>query len=106
MPMTTLATTVLEGTAGRFIRLPRKEYAALLDKAKAHDQYLAATKKMRERQAEVLARKTAAYASQDGPIDIGTREYAVGWDRGWLACLGLFSAAVVSAGMDGAPFTD
>lgn len=72
----------------RFVRLPRKAYAELLAKAKAHDQYLAATKKMRERQAEILH-----------PTDNAHRAICH-FNEGWRACLREFGEAVVNAGTD------
>lgn len=84
--------------SGRFIRLPRKEYAALIEKAKAHDQYLAATKQMRKQQAGIIA--APPYSGTDPEY----AAYSEGWDKGWLDCLREFGEAVVNAGMEDAPF--
>lgn len=72
----------------RLVKVPRKEYDALLAKAKAHDQYLAATKKMRARQAELLH-----------PTD-NTHRAICHFNDGWLDCLREFGEAVVNAGIE------
>ena len=68
----------------RLARISVKELAKLQEKARAHDQYLAATKWMRARQTEVLA-----------TVPLGwTRR---GYRQGWLDCLREFSEAVKDA---------
>jgi len=73
----------------RLARISVKKLAKLQEKARAHDQYLAATKRMRERQAQVML------SMEDDSLMVPLPSR--GWHAGWLACLREFSEAVKDA---------
>lgn len=73
-------------------RITHKELAELREKAKAHDQYLAACRVMKARQAIIMR------DVMGGKFFPTERDYTSGWNVGWIACLREFSEAVVTAG--------
>lgn len=81
------------------------ELERLHAKAKAHDQYVAAAKRMGERQSQVVSQRHREYGTglfESRRFGDRSSYYAsIERAKGWLDCLSEYNKAVLDAGTDG-----